>query len=133
MAKGDSRAKQLQRNPLTVIAALIGVVEAAFAYPVTRLTGTNQTFIVAFMVLFPALLLLCFFITVWFFPGHLYGPSDYTQDDSFLMGIGRVSALRGSAIKPPPDEPPTSRRRDELEVSRAGRDELENLKLNHRS
>jgi|SRR5882724_8125256 len=103
MARGLPTIRQPQ-NPLTVIAALIGVVEAAFAYPVTKLTGANQTVFVYFMVGFPSLLLLCFFATVWFKPAHLYGPRDYTQDDSFLRGIGRVSALQGATSIPPPDD-----------------------------
>ena len=78
---------------MAVIASLIGVVELAFAYPVTKLSGSNQTVIVWFMVCFPTLLLLCFFATVWLKPGHLYGPKDYGKDESFLKGIGRLPAV----------------------------------------
>jgi len=78
------------RNPLAVIASLIGVVEVAFAYPVTRLSGINQTIIVVFLVAFPVLLVVCFFVTVWFKPGHLYSPKDYSTDESFLVGIRKV-------------------------------------------
>lgn len=63
------------------VALLIGLVEAALAYPVGKLSGTNQTLFVYFMIGFPVLLLLCFFLTVWFKPAHLYGPRDFTQDD----------------------------------------------------
>jgi hypothetical protein len=134
MAKGDSRTRQLQRNPLTVIAALIGVVEAAFAYPVTKLTGTNQTVFVLFMVCFPVLLLLCFFITVWFRPAHLYGPSDYTQDNSFLAGIGRIPAFPGAAVTPPPYEPPPGSKRESPAVVTASTAiEVEKLEFGERS
>jgi hypothetical protein len=102
MAKGVQPGRA--QNPLTVIAALIGVVEAAFAYPVTKLSGFNQSVFVCFMVGFPVLLLLCFFFTVWFTPGHLYGPRDYTRDDSFLRVIGRESALSSAPSPPPPEE-----------------------------
>ena len=77
-------------NPLTVIGSLIGVVELAFAYPVTQLSGSNQTIVVIFMVGFPILLLLAFFLIVWFRPGHLYGPKDYSKDESFLEGIRQI-------------------------------------------
>ena len=94
------------QNPLAVIALLIGVVEAAFAYPVTQLQGTNQTVFVIFMVGFPVLLMLAFFLTVWFRPGHLYAPKDYTRDESFLEGIGRVPAVPSRKAIPQPVEQP---------------------------
>ena len=88
--------KLIPQNPLAVIAALIGVVEAAFAYPVTRLTGANQTIFVAFMVGFPFFLVFCFFLTVWFKPGHLYAPKDYSKDESFLAVIRKIPAISSS-------------------------------------
>src|SRR5713226_355245 len=88
----QTRTKLGPQNPLAVIASLIAVVEIAFAYPVTVLSDTNQTILVVFLVSFPVLLLLCFFLTVWFRPGHLYSPKDYSKDESFLEGIGRLPA-----------------------------------------
>jgi hypothetical protein len=106
MAK--ARQNKQPSNPLTVIAALIGIVELAFAYPITKLSGTNQTIFVVFMVSFPVLLMSCFFLTVWFKPGHLYAPRDYANDQSFLGGIGRVPALPVPRAIPPPEEPESS-------------------------
>jgi len=90
-------------NPLAVIAALIGVVEAAFAYPVTKLAGVNQTIVILFMVIFPFVLLLTFFLIVWFKPAHLYAPKDYQVDKSFLDAIGKAQpsgALDAAGIMP---------------------------------
>jgi hypothetical protein len=95
-------------NPLAVIASLIGVVELAFAYPITKLSGSNQTILVFFMVGFPVFLVSCFFLTVWFKPGHLYSPRDYADDQSFLGGIGRMPGLPSQRAIPLPDEPQTS-------------------------
>jgi len=91
--KRSSQAGRIAQNPLAVIASLIALVEVAFSYPVTKLSGSNQTIVVWFMVGFPTLLLLCFFATVWIKPGHLYGPKDYGGGESFLRGIGRLPAV----------------------------------------
>lgn len=91
MAKVPTRTGLIPQNPLAVIALLIGVVEAALSYPVTMLSGTNQTIFVWFMVGFPSLLMLGFYLTVWFRPGHLYSPKDYAKDETFLEGIGKLA------------------------------------------
>lgn len=77
----------MPRNPITIVALLIGIVEVAFAYPVTQLTGGLQAIVVTFMVSFPILLLSVFFLIVWFRPGHLYGPKDFEKDENFLKAI----------------------------------------------
>src|SRR5882762_11256467 len=104
MAKSSDRGKHAPQNPLGIIALLIGIVELAFAYPVTKLQGLNQTLVIAFMVSFPFLLMLGFFLTVWFRPGHLYGPKDYTKDESFLEGIGKIPAMFTTKVIPQPAE-----------------------------
>lgn len=93
MAKAVIKSGGIAQNPLAVISSLIAVVEAAFSYPVTRLSGSNQTVFVTFMVGFPVLLMACFFVTVWFKPGHLYAPKDYASPTDFLRGIGKSSAI----------------------------------------
>ncbi len=88
-------------TPLAVIAALIGVVEAAFAYPVTKLSGSNQTIFVAFMVAFPFALLVGLFLMLWFRPAHLYAPKDFKADRAFLDAIGRTQPAAAVAAAPP--------------------------------
>lgn len=102
MSKGPQGLGQLAQNPLAVIASLIAIVEAAFAYPVTKLSNTNQTIFVYFMVGFPVLLVLCFFITLWTKPGHLYSPKDYASPADFLRGIGKASAIPPQVVVAPP-------------------------------
>ena len=104
MSKGPHGLGQLAQNPLAVIASLIAIVEAAFAYPVTKLSNTNQTIFVYFMVGFPVLLVLCFFITLWVKPGHLYSPKDYASPADFLRGIGKASAIPAQ-VAPGPAKP----------------------------
>jgi hypothetical protein len=96
MKKSGSRI-----NPLITISTLIGVVEWAFAYPVSRLSDSNQTLVVRFMVLFPFALMAGFFAVVWFRPGHLYGPADYGSNADFLRAIGKIPAI----VSPQSDVP----------------------------
>lgn len=87
-------------NPLAVISLFISIVEAAFVYPVTHLQGANQTVFVFFMVGFPTLFLILFFLTVWFRPGHLFGPKDYLNEQHYLESIGRAAVtFRGAALE----------------------------------
>lgn len=108
----------IAQNPLAVISTLIALVEAAFSYPVTKLSGQNQTIFVVFMVGFPVLLMLCFFITVWFKPGHLYAPRDYASPTDFLRGIGKGSAIPPGATPELGIPEPSSLRIDRAEVAR---------------
>lgn len=94
MARRQNQIRLLPENPFAVISALIGVIEIAFSYPVTRLSGSNQTIVVMFMVTFPILLLLCFFGILWFKPTHLYGPDRFRSDKAFLSSLSRFSAIK---------------------------------------
>ncbi len=98
-------------NPLAVISALIVVVELAFAYPVTQLSGSNQTLVVLFMVTFPFVLYGGFLLLVWFKPAHLYAPKDYEADKSFLDAIGKAQPSGTPAISEFDIEPSFDRQR----------------------
>ncbi len=93
MTRVPTRPGVIAQNPLAVISLLIAIVEMALAYPVTKLSGSSQTEFVHFMVGFPLLLMILFFVTVWFRPGHLYSPKDYASPTDFLRGIGKGSAI----------------------------------------
>jgi hypothetical protein len=72
------------RNALSIIALFVGVVEAAFAYPVTQLDGVGQLIMVFFMVLFPVLVAAAFFFILIKYPENLYSPSDFDNSDIFM-------------------------------------------------
>ena len=73
------------KNPLTIIAFFATVTESAVAALYAADLGKqNQTILVWFIVLFPVLLVLAFFITLYFRPKNLYAPSDYNNDAGFL-------------------------------------------------
>ena len=67
-----------------------GVSEVAGTVVLPRL-GTNlQGIFIWFVILFPVLLVLAFFLTLNFNPRCLYAPSDYRDEGIFSEGRGRL-------------------------------------------
>ena len=85
-------------NALGVISLLVGIVELAFAYPVTTLTGTAQIVVIAFMVSFPVLLLAGFFFVLIRFPENFYSPSDFQDPELFTQLVTRRDALVNNTL-----------------------------------
>jgi len=77
------------KNALSVIALFVGVVELAFAYPVTTLSGGAQLSIIAFMILFPVLVLSGFFFVLIRYPENFYSPSDFQDPQAFAQIVAR--------------------------------------------
>lgn len=113
MARSRKARKGFAENPLAVIASLFSIMEAAFVYPVTKLSGSNQTLFVHFMVGFPILVVVGFFLILWFKPGHLYAPGEYESSNDYLRSIGKVSAIPAQERAGLPDskraQPPVDR------------------------
>jgi len=74
-------------NPLTLIAVFSGLAEIAATAVLTQLTGVVQAQFVWFVMLFPILLVVLFFITLNFNHRVLYAPSDYTDERHFMETI----------------------------------------------
>lgn len=102
--------REIFRNPLAIIAGLIAIVELALAYPVTQLAGRNQDLFVDFMVGFPCLLLVGFFLILWFRPSHFYAPRDFQDDRTFLEALGKAQPARPSLAAEPGSKSPIPRR-----------------------
>ena len=66
-------------TPLTVVLAFIGIVEATFAYRVKDLHGKPQAIFVWFMVSFPVLILIGFFVVQFRWPASWYPPSELAK------------------------------------------------------
>lgn len=72
------------RNPLTVIAIFAGLVEVS-ASVVLPLVGEDiQKDFVWFLIFFPTLLVVLFFITLNFNNKVFYAPSDYTDENNYV-------------------------------------------------
>ena len=81
------------RNPLTIVAIFAALAEVAGIVALATLVGPLQTVFVWFVMGFPVLLLIAFFLTLNFNPRVLYAPSDFQDEDNFintLMGTRRL-------------------------------------------
>ena len=86
---GQTVSQQLSRqikNPLTLIAVFAGLAEVAATGALPFLPDTIQQTFVWYVMLFPVLLVLAFFLTLNFNHGVLYSPSDF-QDESNFLGV----------------------------------------------
>lgn len=114
-------AKFSPRNALGVISLFVGVVELAFAYPVTVLAGSTQIVFVIFMVSFPVLVLSGFFFVLLRYPENFYSPSDFEDPQAFTRLVER----RDKKL----DEHLNKRTKEFENLSKALQDALENYKL----
>lgn len=71
-------------NPLTVIAIFAAIVEVSATAVLPFISLLSQQVFVWFLIGFPTLLVLLFFLTLNFNHQVLYAPSDYRDDSSFL-------------------------------------------------
>lgn len=79
-------------NPLTIIAIFAGLAEIAGTVALIGVDKEIQQIFVWFVMLFPTLIVIFFFITLNFNARVLYAPSDFESDSSFL------EALRGQRV-----------------------------------
>lgn len=104
------------RNPMTVIALFVGLTEIAFGLAFSKAPENLQTPIVWFLVIFPSLCALCFFLVLFFRPENFYGPHDYRSDKGYLEALSKVTPYQKqetcpgiselpSEHTPPADEP----------------------------
>ena len=79
------------KNPLSVIAIFAGLAEVAGTVVLPFVADANQITYIWFLMLFPTLLVLLFFLTLNFNPKVLYAPSDF-RDEGNYMEIFRPSS-----------------------------------------
>jgi len=71
-------------NPLTIIAIFAGLAEVGGTAVLPFIIEKNQSVFLWFVMLFPVLLVILFFLTLNFNHKVLYAPSDYRTDEGFL-------------------------------------------------
>ena len=76
-------------NPLTIIAIFAGLAEISGTVVLPFLEGDSQAIYLWFLMLFPVLLVVLFFITLNFNYKVLYAPSDFQDEDNFLKLFGK--------------------------------------------
>lgn len=91
-------AKGLARNPLGIIALFISFVYAlaciVIGVSTSTLTSSERIPLVYFVIVFPVLTLGCFMWLVINHPTKLYAPSDYKEDNSFMVTMGVPESLK---------------------------------------
>lgn len=89
--------KWLIRNPLGIIALFISLIYGMSALllgtSIEKLTESNQTILVIFVVAFPVLVLGVFAWLVISDHNKLYGPGDFRTDESFLQAAEKAPRL----------------------------------------
>ncbi|MCJ7777668.1 MAG: hypothetical protein MUP16_05075 [Sedimentisphaerales bacterium] len=81
--------EQIKRinNPLTVIAIFSGLAEVAATVSLGLVESKHQYIFIWFVMLFPILLLILFFLTLNLNPKVLYAPTDYRDERNFLFTL----------------------------------------------
>ena len=72
------------KNPLTVIAMFAAIAEVSGAIVLPFIAPENQAIYIWFLMLFPVLLVLIFFLTLNFNHKALYAPSDWKDESNFF-------------------------------------------------
>lgn len=95
----------LIKNPLTIIAIFAGIAEVSGTIVLPFIAEKNQELFIHFLIFFPSILVLMFFITLNFNNKVLYAPSDY-KDEMNYVKINKydVSRQRHIEFKVPKDD-----------------------------
>jgi hypothetical protein len=88
----------LIKNPLTIIAIFAGIAEVSGTIVLPFISETNQLQFIYFLIIFPSLLVILFFITLNFNNKVLYAPSDYKNEDNYIR-INKFDISRQKSIE----------------------------------
>jgi|GEM_PF-5189379 len=89
----------LVKNPLTIIAMFAVIAEVSGAVVLPFLSERVQATYVWFLMLFPFLLVVLFFVTLWAQRDALYGPSDFRDEKHFMDALMRKATPSEVAYK----------------------------------
>ena len=70
-------------NPLTIIGIFAGIIEVSGVTILPHMNASVQQTYVWFLIIFPILLVILFFVTLWFKHEVLYAPSDFRDETTF--------------------------------------------------
>ena len=87
------------RNPLSVIAIFAGIAEISGTIVLPFVSPEHQGTFIWFLMLFPAVLVVLFFLTLWFNHQSLYAPSDWKDETNFFRGKARPSTAEEITLK----------------------------------
>ena len=72
------------KNPLTIIAIFAGIAEVSGTVITPFIDKELQGIYIYFLIGFPTILVILFFITLWFKSNVLYAPSDFSNEENYL-------------------------------------------------
>jgi hypothetical protein len=85
-------------NPLTIIAVFAGLAEIAATIAIGFVDSELQKLFIWYVMLFPILLVILFFVTLNFNTKALYAPSDFRSDEGYLSLNKQVEQFRKNAL-----------------------------------
>jgi hypothetical protein len=88
----------LIKNPLTIIAIFAGIAEVSGTIVLPFVSDNNQELFIYFLICFPSILVLFFFVTLNFNNKVLYAPSDY-KDEANYIKINKYDIARQKNIE----------------------------------
>lgn len=74
-------------NPLTIIAIFASLAEIAGTVALPLVIEPLQKYFIWYVMGFPVILVILFFLTLNFNPKVLYSPSDYENEDNFVKAV----------------------------------------------
>lgn len=72
------------KNPLTIIAVFSGIAEVSGTIVLPFIADENQLTFIYFLIVFPSVLIVLFFLTLNFNNKALYAPSDFSNEENYI-------------------------------------------------
>ena len=72
------------KNPLTIIAIFAGIAEVSGTLVLPFIADENQLIFIYFLIIFPSVLIVVFFLTLNFNNKALYAPSDFSNEENYI-------------------------------------------------
>lgn len=72
------------KNPLTIIAVFAGIAEVSGTVVLPFVAIDNQLIFICFLIFFPSILVIIFFLTLNFNNKALYAPSDFSDEENYI-------------------------------------------------
>ena len=85
-------------NPLTIIGLFAGTAEVAGTVVMPLLSVSVQKIFIWYVIGFPVLLVILFFLTLNFNPKVLYAPSDFSDENNFMKLLANINENINNAI-----------------------------------
>lgn len=90
--KAQNLQKEKRFTPLGIISLFLGLAETVLVIAVTKVDGNLQMVLTIFVILFPALVAISFFVVLWNRPWVFYSPSEYgaMKPEAFVDTLARA-------------------------------------------